>query len=196
MNEPYLDAYSSPEFVNPGFEADKKIKNKYSLRFAFDPVHYINTGGSRNRLENIALFGALSKVRYMVPYLDYRVIDYAVSIPRYLYFCGKTRRYIFRETFKDIMPESLYRLSSKDTPSYNSMGGNPNWYEKYVVRKKEIIEKLDREYWKHYLNFEMIDKLAGAGKPSDEEYDSEVRHLKILLKFGLAQNLVDLSRGK
>ena len=66
------------------------------LSFSYDPVSYIHQGGSRNRLDNVALYGAYNGVRYLIPYLDYRVIDYAVSIPRYQYLRGRRNRFVFR----------------------------------------------------------------------------------------------------
>ena len=196
MKEPFVSWYSSPELLNPEFAGRKQIKKAYSLQFDHDPVEYINTGGVRNRLDNIALYGALSGVRYMVPYLDYRVIDFAVSIPRYLYMRGRKNRYIFREAFKDIIPESLYKLNIKEDTSYKNMDPSADWYESYAKRKAEIINKLDRDFWGKYLNFEEIDKLSKAGKPTDEEYADETRRLKPLLLCALAQNLIEKSREK
>ena len=194
IKEPYINWSASPELLNQSFSSKKHVCNDYTLQFDYDPVSYLETGGVRNRLDNIALYGALSGVRYMVPYLDYRVVDFAVSIPRYLYLRGRTNRYIFREAFKDIMPDSLYRLRTKEDTSVKNLKSNPDWYESYAKRKLEIISKLNRKYWEKYLDFEQVDKLAKAGKPSDEEYADETRRLKCLLLCALAQNLVEKAR--
>ncbi len=193
--EPFLSWYASPELLNPDFAASKSVKDAYTLRFEYDPINYIETGGSRNRLDNIALYGALSGVRYMVPFLDYRVIDFAVSIPRHLFLKGRVNRYIYREAFKNIMPDSLYRLNAKEDTSINNLPPNPDWYESYAARKAEIINSLDREFWGKYLNFEEIDKLAATGKPSEDEYEDEIRRLKALLICSLAHNLIKKARS-
>ena len=190
----YIDWKSSPELLNAQFASEKTCNNSYSLHFDHDPIEYIETGGTRNRLDNIALCGALCKIRYMVPFLDYRVIDYAVSIPRYLYLREKTNRYIFREAFKDIMPETMYKLKVKADTSYSNIAPNPNWFDRYAQRKAEIINKLDREYWSKYLNFEEIDKIANAGKPTEEELDGEKKKIMTLLMCALAQNLVEKAK--
>ncbi len=192
--KPYISWSASPELLKQEFLSNISITRVYKLHFDHDPVTYIETGGSRNRLDNLALFGALARVRYMVPYLDYRVIDYAVSIPRYLYLKGKTNRYIYREAFKDIIPDSLYKLQLKEDTSIKNLKSDPDWYESFARRKLEIINKLDRGFWGKYLDFEKIDKLAKAGKPTDEEYEVETRQLKCLLACALAQNLVEKAR--
>jgi len=193
--KPYISGNASPELLNQTFKTGKTVEDAISLHFDHDPIEYIEMGGARNRLDNIALYGALSGVRYMVPYLDYRVIDFAVSIPRYLYLRGKYKRYIFREAFKDIMPESLYKSEMKEDTSFRNIETDPDWYDSYAKRKAEIINKLKREYWKKYLNFDIIDKLAKAGKPTDEEYEVEARQLTCLLNCALAQNLVEKARN-
>ncbi|MCR5322534.1 MAG: hypothetical protein K6E85_04625 [Lachnospiraceae bacterium] len=94
------------------------------------------------------------------------------------------------------MPDSLYKLRLKEDTSIKNMESDPGWYESYAARKAEIIGKLDREYWKKYLNFDEIEKLANAGKPTDEEYENETRRQKVLLLFALAQNLVERAKKR
>ncbi len=192
---PYNSWYASPELLNKSFADMYKNKKQRNMQFSYDAIAYIENGGSRNRLDNMALLGAFSGIRYMVPYMDYRVIDFAVSIPRYLYINGKTRRYIFREAFKDIMPESLYKLNNKEETSFRNLPGKDDWYDEHARRKHEIIDGLDRDYWKKYLDFDKIDRLYNSGRPSEDEYISELRWEKALLKCALSQNLIDRAKA-
>lgn len=187
----YTAWYASPELLRQDFRAKYKRKKYNNLQFSYDAVGYIESGGSRNRLDNMALQGAYASVRYLIPYLDYRVIDYAVSIPRYLYTNERIKRYIFRQAFKDIMPQSLYKLRNKEDTSLKNLPENPNWFEEYDRRKKEIIDKLDRDYWGEYLDFSIINALYEKGEPLECEFDDDNRHLKALLKCALAKNLLD-----
>lgn len=192
--KPYVEWSASPELLKKDF-ADKFIRRKErSLTFAYDPISYIEHAGSRNRLDNLAVFGAHAGVRYMVPYLDYRVIDYAVSIPRYLYLKGTVNRYIFRQAFKDIMPTSLYKLQVKGETSTSQLTPAPDWFAEYDKRKKEIIDNLDRDYFSQYIHFEKVDKLRDSGKPSKEEYPVQFRQQKALLSCGQAYNLIRKSK--
>ncbi|MCR4903054.1 MAG: asparagine synthase C-terminal domain-containing protein, partial [Butyrivibrio sp.] len=147
-----IEGYINKEFANA--YSDKKIE---SSSFLYDSKNYILSGGSRNRLDNMAVLGAYSGVRYMVPYLDYRVVDYAVSIPRYLYLKGRFNRYIFRYAFKDIMPDSLKVLRSK-RDVFLEDEDDENWFEDFDTERHKVIEMLDREMWKSYLDFAKIDE--------------------------------------
>ncbi len=186
----YLNWYASPELLNLNFSKGKKNPKTGNIQFDYDPVSYIESGGSRNRLENLAFFGALCGVRYFVPFMDHRVIDFAVSIPRYLYIQNGIRRYIFREAFKDIMPESLYTLKVKEDQSVKNIEPDSDWYKKYEERKLEIINSLDREYWANYLDYSLIDELARSGEPTDDQLAIELKSQKALLKCALADNLL------
>ncbi len=176
------------------FRQENSNKKPYKLDFAYNPINYIKSGGSRNRLDNIAMVGAFSSVRYMVPYLDYRVIDYAVSIPRYNYLKNGQTRAVFREAFKDIMPDSMYKLNVKEDRNVKGLEENKDWYESYAKRKMEIISNIDKEFWGKYLNLDKIDELANAGKPGDEEFEKENAMQKVLLKCALAHKLISNSR--
>ena len=109
--------------------------------FVYDPISYINHGGSRLRLDNAAVLGAYSGCRYIFPYMDYRVMDFAVSIPRYQYLRGRKNRYIFRESFKDIMPLSLYRQKCKEDVSNRNITPDPNAYDNLRKTWKEASWK-------------------------------------------------------
>jgi asparagine synthase (glutamine-hydrolysing) len=190
----YVSTFSAPELLNEAFQK-KYIKEKErKLTFSYDPIAYIENGGSRNRLDNLALFGALAGVRYMVPYLDYRVIDYAVSIPRYLFINGKIKRFIFRQAFKDIMPKSLYELDSKETPSLKQLKPSPDRYDKLEKRMNEVVEHLDKDYYEKYLDFNKINALKEYNKPTDENYSVLSRKIITLAQCACAHNLIAKSK--
>lgn len=128
------------------------------LYFPFDVKAYIEQGGSRNRLDNVAFQGAEYGIRYLVPFLDYRVIDFAVSIPRWLYRRGDVNRYIFREAFRDLMPDALYTLNTKETPSM--MNYKPKEQEgiSFEQGRNALLERLDEQFWSQYLDFNMVRK--------------------------------------
>ncbi len=194
LKRPFLNLFQAPDLLNIDF-SNKFSKDKMpALNFAYDPKSYINEGGSRNRLDNVALLGSYSDVRYLIPYLDYRVIDFAVSIPRHLYLKGNKNRYIFREAFKDLMPKSLYNLRIKEDNSDKNKKDNPSWFEEYKERKVEVISILDRNYWKKYLDFDIIDKWMKEEKPSDEKRFESENKMYCLFLFAMAENVVKKSR--
>lgn len=191
---PFQNSFGAPQLLKDEFRANYDDAKMPILTFTFDPKTYVKAGGSRNRLDNVSLLGAYCGVRYMVPFLDYRVIDFAVSIPRHMYLKKSRNRYIFREAFKDIMPKSLYSLRFKEDNSHKNMKQNEDWYEEFAKRKQETVNKLDRQYWSKYLDFDEVDKWLKRGKPSDKEKTGEKCILMCLFYCAMFQNLVEKSR--
>ena len=56
------------------------------------------------------------------------------------------------------------------------------------------MDKLDREYWSKYLNFDKVDEWLKRGKPSKEEETGERNILMCLFYCAMLQNLVEKSR--
>lgn len=197
LKEPFVMHNATPELFLTSFH-DKMSKHPIPIqRFGFDPKGYVLDGGSRNRLDVVALLGALGSARYVVPFLDYRVIDYALSIPRYLYRKGNTDRYIFREAFKSMIPDSLYRLTIKANNSKKNLKPDEDWYEKFEKGKHFIYENLDCDFWGQYLNYDEITAWLNRGKPSTEEEKMKdefiMQNLSDCLNY---QNMIVQIRGK
>ena len=182
-NDLNVEQFLKTEFKN-GFSGVKIP----SFAFAYDSIAFIENGGSRSRLDNVALQGAYSGVRYLVPYLDYRVIDFAVSIPRYLYLQGWENRYILRETFKDIMPKSLYDLQTKEDFSLRGKEVNPNWFDNFDRERHMVVDRLNREYWKPYFDFDRIDSWLEKKDITYEEYSDEYWKLICLSQCVMIHN--------
>lgn len=190
---PFNAGDGAPEILKQSFTDMYDDRLMPVLTFAFDSVRYVNSGNTHIRLLVAALLGAYSGARYVFPYLDYRVIDYAVSIPRYLYLKGEQNRYIFRQTFRDIMPESLYTCTAKDNPSTANMETDTSdWFEKMKPFKKWISESLDREFWKDYLDFDEIDKWVNSPRPADDEYGHHRNIAKRLRECYQYQNMISV----
>ncbi len=160
--KPFLSEEISNPIICAEFLEKSKRKELPFLFFAYDPKKYIEDGGSRNRLDVVAFYDSCTEVRYLAPLLDYRVVDYALGIPRYLYFNWYYSRYIFREAFKDIMPKSLYWLKAKESNSYKSLKLIHNTkdevsFDEVIAQRKSFLNYLDESYWKKYLDFAAID---------------------------------------
>lgn len=193
LKSAYMGPFNAPELLKKDLKEKYQNKKMPRLQFAYDPISYINSGGSRNRLDNVALQGAYSNVRYMLPYLDYRVVNFAVSIPRYMYLKGNRNRYIFREAFKDILPESLYTLRTKETNSIKNLKPNPNWFVEYKKNKKEIYETLTRDIWEKYLDFDMIEEWLNEAEPFGEDRAKSENIFYCLSQFAMAENAIKKS---
>jgi len=156
----FVSIYASKDMLKKGF-FDKYHSGKGEpVTFAYDPRTYVRNGGSRNRLDVVALLGAYCGARYIAPYLDYRVIDYAISIPRHMYLKNRKNRYLFREAFKDIMPESLYNLKGKEDTSWQNVETKEKDPIAYKEKKQRLLDMLDKKYWDRYLDWEVLEAWA------------------------------------
>lgn len=196
QKRPFMIDRQAPELLKEEFSCQYQDKKMPVLTFAFDVITYIYSGNTHNRLDVAGLLGAYSGARYIFPYLDYHVIDYAVSIPRHLYLKGNQNRYIFRQAFKDIMPESLYTCTAKNNPSeVNIQRDNTDWYERFLPYKEFLMNSLDRDYWNTFLDFTVLDQWYASGKPSDEEKE---RYVSIAVKLDACvqlQNMVKVAKS-
>ena len=182
LTRPFVYHRNAPQIVS------KELKEEFSGipmpvdTFAFDVIRYINDGCTNVRPRITAFLGAYSGARYVYPYLDKDVIDFAVSIPRYLYQKGGVSRYIFREAFKDIMPASLYEVTIKEIPSENAEKKKPveDWFTVASKYNKELLQLLDRTYWERYLDYDVLEKWANSERPSDEE---KQRYMYVTVKL-------------
>lgn len=138
--------------------------------FSYAAHQYIDQGGTRPRLDMAAFYGAFAGVRYLFPYVDHRVMDFAVSIPRRLHINQHTNRAIFRETFGDLMPQSLRAVNYKDGPSgryvdrialFNQYGRN---------NMKQLLSQLDPEIWGKIYDFDGIHRAISREVRTEEEW--------------------------
>lgn len=164
---------TAEELDDPIFTEDfrRKMKASYKDRlmtFSFDPVKYVMQGGTQHRLDNAAYQGAYHDVRYVYPFVDYRVIDYALSIPRVQYL-GKQNRRIYREAFRDILPDSLYYLGYKDFASKRDIKRSGNYHQEFQSELNMIASSLDPEVWGEILDMDRIRTI----KPSEDENSLE-----------------------
>ncbi|WP_029230969.1 asparagine synthase-related protein [Butyrivibrio sp. VCB2006] len=196
-NDPMQNTSSSTPFILKK-ELCEKYKDYKGTPFFFphNPLKYIATGATNIRLNVAALFGPYSGARYIFPFLDYEVINFAVTIPRHLYIKHGQKRYIYREAFKDIMPKSLYEVTYKNTPSEekkpedNEKEEDVDWFKDNQQSLKNLFERLDKDFWAECLDFNEISKLTTCEDPGLEgkdQYMAVLEHLGMLYQF---QNIV------
>lgn len=170
--KPFRSTYHGGACLHPSFiDRMEKSAVKQPLYFAYDPAVYVMQGGSRSRMDNVALQGAENGVRYLLPFLDHRVIDFALSIPRAQYYDGVENRLIYLKAFEDLLPTSLRRFHSKSTLSTQNIQSRSEEYRtRFETRKKKLLPALDRNFWSEYLDLTRLDELVLDADCSEEEY--------------------------
>ncbi|MDD3591379.1 MAG: asparagine synthase-related protein [Sulfurovum sp.] len=130
---------------------------------------YINLGYHQERLESWTALGRKAGVRYVYPYLDKRIVEFALSIPSSLYVKGGQSHYLYQQAILQYLPSFL---QNKIKPS-----------EKYRVKKffheiykamiddniKSMIDKFDSPYIdkekylkQHYETTRKFDKIENV----------------------------------
>ena len=126
------------------------------LMFNTAPHLHVRSGALRPRLDNCAFQGASCGIRYLFPYVDYRVLDFALSIPRRLYLRKNRNRLIFREAFDDIMPDSLRGVYYKDLASVRNDDPTHHVNVSFHNRIAYMLSVLDQKQWDEVLDFSAL----------------------------------------
>jgi asparagine synthase (glutamine-hydrolysing) len=69
------------------------------------------------RMESWASHGAALGLTYAFPLLDRRLVEFALSIPDYLFFKNGWKRYLYRTALAGILPDSLRWQKAKEDPA-------------------------------------------------------------------------------
>jgi asparagine synthase (glutamine-hydrolysing) len=150
--------FSNPDkdlirFTNRHFsKIGKRRRIKYTLHYF--PVKQLESGYIQNRTEQAAWMDAVCSIQHICPYLDYRVVDFAMSIPRHLYYKNGVKRYIYREAFKDILPKAIYQFTSKNDIAKSTYftGALPDM----MIKLKQNIRELDHTVFSDYIDFNQL----------------------------------------
>lgn len=151
--------------------------------FNYDPKTFIMQGGTRPRMDNAAYQGAVNGVRYLFPYVDHRVMDFAVSIPRRQFLTPLQNRAVFRNAFRDLMPDSLFNVSLKKTVSTSSLPDPPHQSERHQSIVTRLIGDMDRDYWENYLQLNDLESYLRSHDGSVGGIGSVDKLMTILARY-------------
>ena len=71
-------------------------------------------------IENLEPLSAINHIEHRMPFFDRRLMEYCLSIPSELKFRDGISRYTFRESMKEILPNSIYtRVSKSDLSPFS-----------------------------------------------------------------------------
>ncbi len=155
--KPYR-VFSTPDksllpIANDHFSKKAKRENKkYTLPYS--PVKHLVSGYIQNRTEHAAWMDAGYSIAHIYPYLDYRVVDFAMSIPRHLYHKNGVKRYLYREAFKGILPKAIYQFTSKNDIAKSTYFTNA--LPDIVKKLKQKIHELKNTVFVNYIDFDEL----------------------------------------
>ncbi len=174
-----------PSILNKTFaKSMKKHCKKDVLHMKTNPVRHMESGVSVSRTEIGAWLGADYSLQYLFPFLDYRVVDFALSIPRHFYYKHGLSRYIYRKAFEAILPKELCYNTSK-----TDIARNVHWKNTENLQKKAelIMKQMPKEMFSSYLDWEKVQELV------EQQYFKENTRDGLLTLFKL-QTCYDLWR--
>lgn len=139
----------------------KTLAQKYRNRdtkeivtLSFSPVEHLECGYIQTRTEQAAWMDAAYSLQHLYPLLDYRVVDFAMSIPQHLYFKKGISRYIFREAFESVLPEEIYRFTSKNDIAKSAYFTNT--LPDVLANIQQVANMLDRDIFADFIDFEEL----------------------------------------
>ena len=147
-----------PSIVNKEFANKLKPSCKEDIVcFSRNPVKNIESGWIQARTELTAWLGAHYNVQSMYPLLDYRVVDFAMSIPRHWFLKQGTDRYIFRKAFAPILPSEMCGFLTKvdiakETYFRGKIAGEAD-------NLRLLANKLQRGLFAAYIDWDKLDKI-------------------------------------
>ncbi len=137
---------------------NKKYRKKTIVYLGIDPIKHLESGNIQSRTELTAWAGAEHNVQYLFPFLDHNVVDFAMSIPRHLYYKNGINRYIYRNAFREILPKELCEYRDKDDIARITYYRNNR---EQTSDKEWLEEKLDKEMFSKYIEFERMKEPQG-----------------------------------
>lgn len=109
---------------------------------------YINLGYHQERMESWAVLGRKAGVRYVYPYLDKRIVEFALSIPSSLYFKYGQSHYLYRQAIMQYLP-SFLQNKIKPSETYRV---KKFFYEIYGAMIEDDIVKMIHSYDSHHID--------------------------------------------
>jgi len=179
-------------FIDKRLEKKMKRKTKKEiLYFSISPVKHIESGYIQSRTETAAWMDADYSVQHLYPFLDYRVVDFAMSIPRHYYYKNGTSRYIYRQAFRDILPKEIYRFTSK-----NDIAKSTYFTDKLtdiISNMKKVADMLDRDVFSGYIDFDQLHDMLDHMAPDDKKNILAINR-RILFCYRMQQILEEMRK--
>lgn len=147
-----------PNIIKKSFRNNEKRQCKRDiLHLKTNPIKHLESGVTVSRTELTAWVGADYEIQYLFPFLDRRVVEFAMSIPRHLYYKDGIPRYIYRKAFQDILPKEIIENKSKIDPAREKQ-----WSIVDDLQKKAecVLEQLDKEMFYPYIEWDKVEELV------------------------------------
>ncbi len=152
---------SSGRILRPAFRKEMKARFKGErLQFNRDLLRHIESGNIQSRTHISAEVGSRFSIQFVFPLLDYRLVDYALSMPRHLFYKNGVNRYLPRKALEGILPEPVRRYVPKDDIVRCTFVGSKQ--EDAFDAQSISVEGIRRELFDRFIDFKKLDNLIGS----------------------------------
>ncbi len=148
----YPPAPALPSSLRPAFaEKLKRVRPLIKPDLRESPgvrkmqIALLNNGHLSYRMESWASHGATLGITYAYPLLDKRLVEFALSIPDYMFLKNGWKRYLYRTAMKGILPENVAWHKRKEDPAM-AAGGRSVHQEVAEQLKASVQARADNPY--------------------------------------------------
>jgi len=156
------NSYQSSEPLDKGFYTD---------------LHFVLEGDMLAKVDRVCMKNSLEA---RVPFLDSKLVEFAYRLPVQFKIKGNNKKYILKETFKDILPA--------ETIQYRKKGfGVPVDYWFRNELKEELLDLLSKERIEKQgiFNYEIIKRLLDEHLSGKENHKGNLWNLFVFQKWYL-----------
>lgn len=137
----------------PKSEFFTKVKEQQKYQIQVNPLPHLLHYEDRNSMAH--------SIETRLPYLDYRLVQFAINLPTEHKINGKITKVLLRESMKNYLPESIYNRTDKigfATPIEKNIFNNSHFFEK-LKNNGHLREFIEVNELKVSNNNNMIFKL-------------------------------------
>jgi len=173
LNENYLEEIKSDvaKVYNSFYSTETLDKGFYT------DLHYVLEGDMLAKVDRVCMKNSLEA---RVPFLDSKIVEFAFRLPLRFKIKGNNKKYILKETFKDILPEETIKFRKKGF-------GIPIdfWFKNEL--KEEISSLLSEELIQQQgiFNYTMIKTLLNEHLSGKENHKGKLWNLFVFQKWYL-----------
>lgn len=163
------------------------------LYFNVNPVIHIESGNIQTRTDFIARLGAVYNVQFLFPFLDYRVVDFAMSIPRFLYYKQGKNRYIYRKAFEDVLPLKVNQCATKQDMAAAAF--NRKLAAEISEEKRISPDMINWNIFSAYLDRNKLQKATNIADFKDNLKNNRTIRKKMMICFDIQQVLEEMEKN-
>jgi len=180
-----------PDILSDTFrEKMKSMCRKNILYSVVDPVKHLESGALQERTELSSQLDARYGIQHLYPFLDHRVVDFAISVPKTMNYKHGKSRCVFRNAFKEILPEQFNSYFTKDDAVKTA------YYRKRAMddpdRMKNAADEIDRGLFAPYIDWKKLQNAVQLSRPNDNSGRYPVLKMKIQTCLDIQQTLQDI----